>query len=152
MSEVLAFSIGLGLVIGLMFTEFFGIASGGLVVPGYIALFLTRPLQIVVTVGIAFAAFSIVKVLSMFLIVYGRRRTALMILIGYLLGMLVNEHYMEFTGITEPVKVIGFIIPGLIAVWMERQGVFQTIASMITVAIIVRLVLILMGVEVDITP
>ena len=40
-------------------------------------------------------------------------------------------------------SVIGFIIPGLIALWMDRQGVMQTFGSLIIVSVIVRLTLIL---------
>ena len=42
-------SVGIGLLISLLFAEFFGLAAVGLVVPGYIALFWDRPLQIVGT-------------------------------------------------------------------------------------------------------
>ena len=36
-------SIGLGLVVSLVFSEILGLAAGGLVVPGYIALYLDQP-------------------------------------------------------------------------------------------------------------
>ncbi len=148
MSEVLALSIGVGLVVGLLFTEFFGISSGGLVVPGYIALFLDRPMDIIVTFLVAFLAFSIVRVMSLFLIVYGKRRTALMILVGYLLGMLLKENSSFFMNVDNSLSIIGFIIPGLIATWMDRQGTVQTIASTLTIAIIVKLIIIMLGIEV----
>ena len=148
MSEVLALSIGVGLVVGLLFTEFFGISSGGLVVPGYIALFLDRPIDIIVTFLVAFLAFSIVRVMSLFLIVYGKRRTALMILVGYLLGMLLKENSSFFANVDASLSIIGFIIPGLIATWMDRQGTVQTIASTLTIAIIVKLIIIMIGIEV----
>jgi len=140
MTELLSLSIGIGLVAGMLFTELFGIASGGLIVPGYFALYLTQPWDVAATIGVAFATFAIVRALSSFLLVYGRRRTAFMILIGYLLGMLVR------TWVRLPIEeftVIGYIIPGLIAIWMERQGVLQTLASLTIVSIVVRLVLVL---------
>ena len=148
MSEVLALSIGVGLVVGLLFTEFFGISSGGLVVPGYIALFLDRPIDIIVTFLVAFLAFSIVRVMSLFLIVYGKRRTALMILVAYLLGKLLKENSSFFMNVDNSLSIIGFIIPGLIATWMDRQGTVQTIASTLTIAIIVKLIIIMLGIEV----
>lgn len=148
MSEVLALSIGIGLIVGLLFTEFFGISSGGLVVPGYIALFLDRPLDVIATFLIAFLAFSIVRVMSLFLIVYGKRRTALMILVGYLLGMLLKENSTFFMKVDASLSIIGFIIPGLIATWMDRQGTVQTIASTLTIAVIVKLIIIMLGIEV----
>lgn len=138
--ELLALSVGIGLVVGLVCTELFGIASAGMIVPGYIALNLHQPANLVATLAVALATFGIVRVLSAFFIVYGRRRTALMILLGYILGMLVQQ----WSGLWgEQFAAIGFIIPGLIAVWMDRQSVLTTLASLFTVSVLVRLILIL---------
>lgn len=137
--ELLAISIGIGLVVSLLCTEFFGIASSGMIIPGYMALYLLQPGHIAATMAIAFVTFVIVRLLSSFMIIYGRRRTALMILISYILGMLLQLWPWLWT---EDFEVIGFIIPGLIAVWMDRQSVLQTISSLALVSVIVRLVLI----------
>lgn len=140
MMELLPLAVGIGLIAGLLFTEFFGIATGGLIVPGYMALYLHHPLDIFATLCAAFITFGIVRALSTFMIVYGRRRTALMVLIGYIVGMLASE----IPGTTQlEYDVIGFVIPGLIAIWLDRQGVLQTMASLTIVSIIVRLVLVL---------
>ena len=89
--NLLALSIGIGLVVSLMFSELLGLAAGGLVVPGYIALYLGRPLDVAATLAAALLAFFLVRILSTFVIVYGRRRTALMILVGYAAGVLIYE-------------------------------------------------------------
>ena len=138
--ELLALSVGIGLVVGLLFTELFGFASGGLIVPGYLALALDRPYDLIATLVIAVVTFSAVRVLGTFLIIYGRRRIALMILIGYLLGMLVSTWSGPWGG---DFSVIGFIIPGLIAIWMDRQGVGVTLCALTIVSVVVRLMLIL---------
>jgi hypothetical protein len=39
---------------------------------------------------------------------------------------------------------IGYIIPGLLAYWMSRQGVIRTLAAMLVAAVLVRLALIVM--------
>jgi poly-gamma-glutamate biosynthesis protein PgsC/CapC len=143
--ELLPLSVGVGLAVSLLFTELFGIASAGMVVPGYLALSLHNPGNLVATLAVALLTFAIVRVLGTFMIIYGRRRIALMILIGYMLGMLVQQ----WSGIwIQDFAVIGFIIPGLIAIWMDRQGMFETLASLAIVAVVVRLILILVvGVE-----
>jgi len=107
-------------------------------------------------------------VASTFVIVYGRRRTVLMILVGYAVGVLLNGAVSTaFEGIevlpsiaaaeTIPaaspasdgalldLRVIGFIVPGLIAIWLDRQGVLPTLAALLTSAVVVRLVLILIA-------
>ena len=88
MIELLPISIGIGLAVNLFLSEIFGIAGGGLVVPGYLALHLTEPLSVIITLAAGFAAFGLVRALSSVLIIYGRRRTILMILAGYLMGMI----------------------------------------------------------------
>ncbi len=52
---LIAEAIGLGLVASLLFTEAIGFAAGGFVVPGYIALYLDRPYQLLGTVLAALA-------------------------------------------------------------------------------------------------
>jgi len=140
MMDLLPLATGLGLAIGLAFTDLLGITTGGLVVPGYVALYLNQPVVILATLAAAFGTLFLVRTSSLFMILYGRRKTAFMILFGYFLGMLINET----TGILEMnYQVIGYIIPGLIAMWMDRQGIVQTLSSLMIVSVLVRLVLIL---------
>lgn len=138
--ELLALSVGIGLAVSLLCSELFGVASGGLIVPGYMALYIMRPLHILTTLAVALATYGIVRLLSTFLVVYGRRRTALMILVGYIIGMLVN-YWSSAWG--HELSAIGYVIPGLVAVWMDRQTVPQTLASLAIVVVLVRLILVL---------
>lgn len=143
MLELLPLSVGIGLVISLFFVEMFGFTAGGMIVPGYLALSLHKPLDVALTVGAGFVTYAIVHTLGSFMIVYGRRRTVFMILAGYLVGMLVRYSADSFTGPDIELSVIGFIIPGLIAIWFDRQGIVETLAALITASIFVRLILIL---------
>jgi poly-gamma-glutamate biosynthesis protein PgsC/CapC len=141
--ELLPLSVGIGLVVSLVFTELFGLAAGGMVVPGYLALCMSRPLDVGLTIGAGLLTYAVGAALESFLIVYGRRRTVVMILLGYLIGMglrwMVDGH-LVLDG--DPAAVIGYIIPGLIAIWLARQGVVETLASLLTASVVVRLVLI----------
>ncbi len=143
MMEYLPLSVGIGLAVSLLFTEMFGIAAGGLIVPGYVALNLTKPVDVALTIGAGFATWAIVHTLSSFTIIYGRRRTVLMILIGYLVGMLLRWSTGVYAHNSVDMTVIGFIIPGLIALWLDRQGVIETVAALITASVVVRLILVL---------
>ena len=148
MNELLALSVGIGLVLSLIFTEMFGIAAGGMIVPGYLALNLTRPLDVLLTIGGGIATFAVVHTLSSFTILYGRRRTVVMILVGYLIAMLVRwgtGNYAHMHG-TE-LQMIGFIISGLIAIWLDRQGIVETLAALVTASVVVRLILVVVGAE-----
>jgi len=63
----------------------------------------------------------------------------LALLIGFLLGYLSRpENMNESLGTTDFI-VIGNIIPGLIANWMDRQGVLRTISTVLITAGITKL-------------
>jgi poly-gamma-glutamate biosynthesis protein PgsC/CapC len=154
MIALLSASIGIGLAVSLLFSEMFGLAAGGMVVPGYIALYLNRPVDVALTIAAALVTYFIVHLLSTFIIVYGKRRTVLMIIFGYLIRGLFemvpfyNSEGLffisqQFGGAPAEFAVIGYVIPGLIAIWMDRQGVVETLAALVTSAVAVRLVLML---------
>lgn len=146
MNDVLSIAVGLGLAAGLVFAEFFGLAAGGLIVPGYLAVALPRPGDVLLTLGAGWVTFAIVDVLSRHLILFGRRRSAVTILVGYLLGALargLSTPAVDGTVlVAADLQVVGFVIPGLIGIWMARQGVVATVASLLVVACMVRLLLV----------
>jgi poly-gamma-glutamate biosynthesis protein PgsC/CapC len=168
--NLLALAIGIGLLVTLLVTEAFGIAAGGLVVPGYMALKLFQPVNVAITITVALATFAVIRVLSSFVVLYGRRMTALCIITAYLIGALIElaigggialdplelargtlsadtetDALNQLAG--EPVfveiGVIGYIIPGLIALWFNRQGIMQTLSALVVTSVLVRLVLIM---------
>jgi len=139
-------SVGLGLVVSLLFAEFLGLTAGGLVVPGYIALFWNKPVQILGTLVAAFLALIVLKLISAKTFVYGRRRLVLTILLGFVFGSLLRlvaqnlipPKYISF----DP---IGYVIPGLLAYWMEKQGITETITGLIIASVLVRMAVILLN-------
>jgi poly-gamma-glutamate biosynthesis protein PgsC/CapC len=138
-------AIGLGLVASLAFSEAIGLAAGGMVVPGYIALYLDQPLRILGTVLAALATYLTVRFLGHFMILYGRRCLVLSVVLGFVYGVL-----MRYLMVALPAPelsqlvAIGYIIPGLLAYWMDRQGVVATLCVMIMAAVPVRLALIVL--------
>jgi poly-gamma-glutamate biosynthesis protein PgsC/CapC len=140
--EIIIQAVGLGLVLSLAFSETLGVAAGGMVVPGYIALMIHHPLRIVGTILVSLITFVSIKFLSNYMFIYGRRRTVLVILFGFVFGWLSRELLIiQTSAITLELQTIGLIIPGLIANWMERQGVVRTICTMIIAAVFIRLLL-----------
>jgi gamma-polyglutamate biosynthesis protein CapC len=140
-------AIGLGLVVSLFFTEIIGLAAGGLVVPGYIALYLDQPLRIGATVLAALVTFGAVKLLGRVILLYGRRTMVFCVLGGFLFGyltryLLVFNEAMALGVDARVLQSIGYIIPGLMAYWMLRQGIVETLCTMITAAFIVRVALV----------
>lgn len=153
--DPLTVAIGLGLVVSLLFTEAFGLAAGGMIVPGYFAINFHRPMDIVLTLTVALAAYLVVHFVSKVAIVYGRRRIVLMLLTGFVIGHTTRLLLaLPVAGVTDSptadtaVAVIGYIVPGLIALWFDRQGLFETLGTVLTASAVVRLALIVIGMEV----
>jgi len=147
MLSPLVLSIGIGLVVCLIFVGYLGLSTGGMVVPGYFALVMNHPNSVILTLIVALVVFGIVKVLSRFLIIYGRRRIAMIMLIGFILGALFRYLFSSYTFVENVggvLTVIGYIIPGLIALSFDRQGMIETTASLLVAASIVRILLILL--------
>ena len=137
--------IGIGMVLSLFLTETLGVTAGGIIVPGYIAMNLESPERLIITFGISILTFLIIKLLSKFIMVYGKRRLVLTLLIGFLFGYLSRSYLFRpeimitaNLGIPDFI-VIGNIIPGLIANWMDRQGVLRTISTVLITAGITKL-------------
>ena len=144
MEGLVSLSIGIGLVISLSFSEMLGLTAGGMVVPGYVALYLDRPIIILITLLASYLTYFIVHSLSAVMIIYGRRRTVLMILVGFAMGALIRSFAsFQLPMTTVDLTIIGYIIPGLIAIWIDRQGVIESFSSLIIASVIVRIILIL---------
>lgn len=138
-------SIGLGIVFSLVLSEALGVTAGGIIVPGYIALFLHQPIQVVSTFTVAVIVLIIIKLLSRVMFLYGKRRIVLALILGFFFGYLSRIIYIDTENINS-VAVIGNIIPGLIANWMDRQGVIRTLSVVLLTAVIVKLmVMIIFG-------
>ncbi len=137
-------AIAIGLVLSLAFSETLGLATGGMIVPGYVALHLHQPTRMLATVVISLATLGIMRFFSNYAFIYGRRRTVILLLTGFLLGQASHQLLRVATlgGILDFAS-IGYIIPGLIADWMERQGVVETLSALAIAATLVRLLLIL---------
>lgn len=137
-------AIALGLVLSLFFVDAFGLAAGGIVVPGYIALQLSHYDQILATLIIAVMTCYIVKFIARYTFLYGRRQMVLSLLIGCLLALI--SHYFLVIDIkddTLQLEALGWVVPGLIAHWMDKQGILKTISMLMVTSVIVRFSVIL---------
>ena len=144
MEGLVEISVGLGVVFSLLFNEFLGAAAGGIVVPGYIALHLHEPLRLLGTLIVAILVYFVIRLASRFMFLYGRRRLVIAILLGFLFGYISRKLILyEVFSLDVRMMAVGFIIPGLIANWMDRQGVVKTIAAVVIAASFVRLLLML---------
>lgn len=146
LSTLLIQSVGLGLILSLLSSEILGIAAGGMVVPGYVALLIHEPWRVAGTIVVALVTLGLLSIIKRYVFIYGRRRIVFTVLIGFFLGWLSREYLTIHTQHADlEFHSIGLIIPGLIANWMDRQGVVETLSMLIITAIFIRLVLVIIS-------
>ncbi|OQX95228.1 poly-gamma-glutamate biosynthesis protein PgsC [candidate division KSB1 bacterium 4572_119] len=138
---MIAEAIFIGIILGLIYYEIVGLTPGGVIVPGYIALYLTRPLILLTTFIAVMLTLFLVKLLSRLMILYGRRAFVASVIIGFLLKWSFETLVLKVDWISADLTVIGFIIPGLIANEMRKQGVWQTVYSCAAVSALVAILL-----------
>ena len=140
----LYFSLFVGVVLSLIFAEKFGINPAGLVVPGYLALIFDQPIMLLSVLIISCLTYFIVSNgISKWVILYGRRKFAAMILTGMvikfifdLLNPLTPFEMVEVSG-------IGVVIPGIIANTIQKQGVVITLSTTMLLTCITYIILFL---------
>jgi poly-gamma-glutamate biosynthesis protein PgsC/CapC len=127
----------IGLLISLAFIALTGVYPGGIIVPSYLALFLAEPSRIAGTLIAAFLTLVTYRLAARYLILFGRRRLVFLILFGALWALVWSQLLPSFFPLSLEFRVIGWVIPGLIANHYERQGVVITTAGLITVTVII---------------
>ena len=127
----------LGLLISLLFIGITGIHPGGVIVPSYLVLFVHSPERIAGTLVVALLTLLCFKLASNHLILFGTRRFVFMVLVAGLWTFLWLRFFPSLLPASLEFRVIGWVVPGLIANNFERQGVLVTTASIIIVTVAV---------------
>ena len=137
-------SLLIGLIIGIIFYEIWGISPGGVITPGYFALFIHQPNRILLTVILALSVWGVLELSSRHLILYGKRKFLLALLLGFV-GKLIIENFIQpLAFIHIDLLSVGYIIPGLIANEISRQNVVKTLAATGIVTVVVYFILLLL--------
>lgn len=134
-------AIGLSIILGFISTELLGLFTGGLVSAGYLAFFLEQPYRVASTLLLSLAVYGLTKLIGKAVILYGRRRFMLTVILGILLGWVYESHAYYLNGISQDLRIIGYMIPGLLANDMCKQGVWRTVLMAMVCALLIRLIL-----------
>lgn len=118
--------IVLGVVVSILFSELTGLSPAGLIVPGYIILCLKTPGRIGYTLAVALAACLLGRLLDNVAVLYGRRRFAVMIILSFLIDRAVLAAGL----LSPPPGLIGILVPGIIALEFDRQGVARSLLAL----------------------
>jgi poly-gamma-glutamate biosynthesis protein PgsC/CapC len=124
----------IGLVLALLWAEITDCSPGGLIVPGYFALYLDRPLRGLVTLAAAILTLAVYRLAARHLILFGRRRFVLTVLVG----AVVSEGWFlvlpKLFDAPAGLHVVGLVVPGILASSLARQRPGPTLASLLAVS------------------
>ena len=127
----------IGLLVSLLFIGLTGVYPGGIIVPSYLVLFLHQPERIAGTIIAAFLTLAVYRLSCRWLILFGRRRFVFLVLIGGFWALLWLQLFPYIFPASLEFRVIGWVIPGLIANHLDRQGAVVTTASLVTITVAV---------------
>jgi gamma-polyglutamate biosynthesis protein CapC len=128
-------ALTLGVLLSLIFSEKTGIIPAGLVVPGYLGLIFDQPVFLMMVLIISLLTYVIVTYgISRFVILYGKRKFAAMLVVGISLKLIFDYFYPIMPFEIYEFRGIGVIVPGLIANTIQKQGLVVTLGSTLLVS------------------
>ncbi|POX39103.1 capsule biosynthesis protein capC [Streptomyces sp. Ru73] len=140
--EIAAIGIALGLLFSLVCYLTTNLSPGGMITPGWLALTLVEDLQrAAMVVGVTVLTYVSVLLMQRFVILYGKRLFAAVVLTGVALQATV----MIILSVEFPLmyanQTLGFIVPGLIAYQLVRQPKGPTLLATGSVTLMAFVVL-----------
>lgn len=131
----------LSLVVSLIYSELTQLAPGGIIIPFYFVLYLDDPVKIGATLLTSILSVCIIRLLSNFTILYGRRKFTMYIVTGIFIKILFTYLYFGNSYMFYNLSMtIGYLVPGILGREMERQGMVKTLVSLGIVVCIIRLI------------
>ncbi|GAA2357726.1 MULTISPECIES: poly-gamma-glutamate biosynthesis protein PgsC/CapC [Streptomyces] len=148
--EIAALGIALGLMFSLVCYLTTNLSPGGMITPGWLALTLVEDLQrAAMVLGVTVLTYVCTLLLQRFVILYGKRLFAAVVLTGVLLQATVMIALTIEFPLMYSNQTLGFIVPGLIAYQLVRQPKGPTLLATGSVTLMAYVVLtagILLGV------
>jgi gamma-polyglutamate biosynthesis protein CapC len=134
-------ALAIGSALSLALLHLTGLSPGGIVTPGYLALVLDQPRDLAIILAAAIAAWAIVRLIGDWLFLYGTRRFGVTVLIGLCLSLAGNLAAQRSLVLAGDWTGLGYVVPGLLAHQLDRQGFFVTMALVAIAVPLVRVIL-----------
>ncbi|MET9799931.1 poly-gamma-glutamate biosynthesis protein PgsC/CapC [Streptomyces sp. NPDC006368] len=148
--EIAAVGIALGLLFSLVCYLTTNLSPGGMITPGWLALTLVEDLQrAAMVVGVTVLTYVGTLLMQRFVILYGKRLFAAVVLTGVIFQATVMIVLSLEFPLMYSNQTLGFIVPGLIAYQLVRQPKGPTMLATGSVTLMAYVVLtagILLGV------
>ncbi|MFD7164305.1 poly-gamma-glutamate biosynthesis protein PgsC/CapC [Streptomyces violascens] len=148
--EIAAIGIAIGLLFSLVCYLTTNLSPGGMITPGWLALTLVEDLQrAAMVLGVTVLTYAGTLLMQKFVILYGKRLFAAVVLLGVTLQATVMIVLSLEFPLMYANQTLGFIVPGLIAYQLVRQPKGSTLLATGSVTLMAYVVLtagILLGV------
>jgi poly-gamma-glutamate biosynthesis protein PgsC/CapC len=128
--EIATLGLALGLLFSLACYLVTNLSPGGMITPGWLALILVEDLrQAGIVAGVTVLTYFGTRVMQRYLILYGKRLFAAVVLLGVFLQTTLFVLIQADYPFLFAHQTLGFVVPGLIAYQLVRQPVRATLAS-----------------------
>ena len=133
----------IGILVSIIFYELTDVSPGGIIVPGLLVSYFHSIERVIFTVIVALLTYLIVKLISKYLLVFGKRRFVLMILVSLFLSVIFELITNTLSANLLSVSLVGYTIAGLIANDFYKQGVKKTLPALVICVCLVELIVII---------
>jgi poly-gamma-glutamate biosynthesis protein PgsC/CapC len=123
------FCLATGMLLGMLYYHRTGWACGGIISPGIVAIYIAEPGKLAVSLAAAFVTWGVLEWLVRQFGLYGRQRLASAMLIALAL------RYPLVSVLGESSLWLGWVVPGLAAADMQRQGLLPTLVAVVAVSL-----------------
>ncbi len=128
--EVAVLGISLGLLFSLICYLVTNLSPGGMITSGWLALTLVEdPRRVLLIVAVILATWDGTLVLRRYIILYGKRLFATVVMLGVFLQMTLFLLFLDLFPLLFSHETLGFIVPGLVAYQLVRQPVVATLTA-----------------------
>ena len=121
--------IGLGILAGMLYYQRTGLACGGIITPGFLALYIWEPMQLILAFAAGILTYILLKVVVRYTGIYGRQRLATAMLIALVLKIPLSHLT------ADPSLWLGWVVPGLIGADMQKQGIAPTLYAVVSTGV-----------------
>jgi len=130
----------IGIVVAVLVDELTGVSPGGIIVPAFLALVLHQPMVFGATLLVGLACVPICLLAERFILLYGRRRFAFMIVTGVMLKAALGSWLPMIGLLPFGLAVVGYVVPGVMGETFRRQGIPRTMGALLLATAVTRLV------------
>ena len=128
-------TLAFGIIFGLLWSRRTGWNCGGLITPGILALHANMPLGCLCSLITGVILAPVLDIIAQRGRLYGRERIGAAMLLA-LAARCLSAYLFPSIGIYVPVPLwLGWVVPGLIAADIQRQGAFITLAGSVSASI-----------------